>query len=463
MNYVFEKTNENIGCFAGLPTIFKSVNSLNLEDKFNDVSIRSTRINYYEIVKAQIVKTCLSLSDYVDINTLNDDSIYRSEMGRIFSPETLRQKLDSLSRQTDILDTIDNINFEFLKKVKFQKEYYNGRWYIPMDCDVTPFINPDVKKEGISRTYKRQDGYAPMMIYLGGYALCFELREGKQHSEKGTVELFEKLFEKMDELNLDYSKILVRVDCAHDDKELINLLIKKGVKFIIKANKRGKDYLDECKYMKKNYTPIIEKNGDKKYRHVEVNPNRKGVDSTSIYAVYELTEKLKGEEDSVLSFFSVDPNSEYYCKEPWIDYNLDIYYTNFNMDYLNKLNNDKISKLCIEAYHDHATSEQYHSEVKTDMDMELLPSKYFSTNELILRISEISYNILRKISYMVVEIDTKIKRNKKKRIKRIRFKSVINWFLRIPCRIVSHAKKMIIRIKNSYSYFNTFIEIFNDI
>ena len=69
--------------------------------------------DYCEVVKAQIVKTCLSLPDYQDISILNGDPIYGSEMERIFSPETLRQKLDMLSRQPDILDTIDNVNFDF--------------------------------------------------------------------------------------------------------------------------------------------------------------------------------------------------------------------------------------------------------------------------------------------------------------------------------------------------------------
>ena len=188
-----------------------------------------------------------------------------------------------------------------------------------------------------------------------------------------------------------------------------------------------------------------------------------GIEPTAIYAVYKLTENLKGEPDSILSFFAVDPSSESYCKEPWIDYNLDIYYTNFNMDYLNRLSDSKIARLCIDAYHDHVTSEQYHSEVKTDMDLELLPSKYFTTNCLIFRISELAYNILRKISFKVVEIEPKIQRHKTNRIKRIRLKTVIDNFLKIPCLVINHANQIIIRLRRSYIYFNTFIKIFNSI
>ena len=51
--------------------------------------------------------------------------------------------------------------------------------FVPVDIDVTPMDNSKSKKEGVSRTYKGFDGYAPMMAYIGteGYAINFELRE----------------------------------------------------------------------------------------------------------------------------------------------------------------------------------------------------------------------------------------------------------------------------------------------
>jgi hypothetical protein len=46
-------------------------------------------------------------------------------------------------------------------------------------------------------------------------------------------------------------------------------------------------------------------------------------------------------------------------------------------------------------YHDHGTSEQFHSEIKSDMDLERLPSGRFSTNALILLLGMLGYNLLR--------------------------------------------------------------------
>jgi hypothetical protein len=39
--------------------------------------------------------------------------------------------------------------------------------YVPFDLDVSPFDNSGTKKEGVSRTYKGTDGYAPMFAYMG--------------------------------------------------------------------------------------------------------------------------------------------------------------------------------------------------------------------------------------------------------------------------------------------------------
>ena len=58
--------------------------------------------------------------------------------------------------------------------------------YVPVDIDVTPFDNSKTHKEGVSRTYKGFDGYAPIMAYIGteGYCINTELRIGKQHCQK---------------------------------------------------------------------------------------------------------------------------------------------------------------------------------------------------------------------------------------------------------------------------------------
>jgi len=49
----------------------------------------------------------------------------------------------------------------------------------------------------------------------------------------------------------------------------------------------------------------------------------------------------------------------------------------------------------IRLYHAHGECEQYHSEIKSDMDVERLPSRKFATNEWVLELTILAYNILR--------------------------------------------------------------------
>ena len=59
---------------------------------------------------------------------------------------------------------------------------------VAVDIDVSPFDNSKTKKEGISWTYKKFEGYAPIFAYVGeeGYLANLELRPGSNHSQKGT-------------------------------------------------------------------------------------------------------------------------------------------------------------------------------------------------------------------------------------------------------------------------------------
>ncbi|EDK24065.1 conserved domain protein [[Ruminococcus] torques ATCC 27756] len=47
----------------------------------------------------------------------------------------------------------------------------------------------------------------------------------------------------------------------------------------------------------------------------------------------------------------------------------------------------------IQNYHAHGECEQFHSEIKTDMDVERLPSGKFDTNELVLELTILAYSI----------------------------------------------------------------------
>lgn len=113
---------------------------------------------------------------------------------------------------------------------------------------------------------------------------------------------------------------------------------------------------------------------------------------------------------------------------------VDTYWTNLLEDV------DEIVRL----YHHHGTSEQFHSEIKTDMDVERLPSGKFGTNALVLLLSMIAYNCLRAIGQEMLKLKrlAPVKLN----IKRRRIKSVIRDFILIACKYVRHSNRNFIKI-----------------
>jgi hypothetical protein len=70
----------------------------------------------------------------------------------------------------------------------------------------------------------------------------------------------------------------------------------------------------------------------------------------------------------------------------------------------------------IELYRDHGTSEQFHSEIKTDLDLERLPAGKFATNDLVLHAGIVAYNLLRIMGQESLrEDDAPIRGNVKRR------------------------------------------------
>jgi len=112
---------------------------------------------------------------------------------------------------------------------------------VPVDIDVSPFDNSKTKKEGVSQTYKGMDGYTPVFAFIctEGYLVNCELREGKQHCQKGTPEFLRQTLKPCHQLT-DKS-LLVRLDSENDAAKNLGILLEDGSWFIIKRNPRNSE------------------------------------------------------------------------------------------------------------------------------------------------------------------------------------------------------------------------------
>ena len=327
--------------------------------------------------------------------------------------------------------------FEAVHEMDDDKDFYKtalANGLVPVDIDVTPMDNSKSKKEGVSRTYKGFDGYAPMMAYIGteGYAINFELREGKQHCQKGTVEFLQETIKLCHKLT--DKPLLIRLDSGNDSIDNVAVLMDTGCFFIIKRNLR-RESTDDWFEMAKQYCQNV--NSPRDGKTVYIGSDWKTVTSKqfnkefTLRTGYEITERTIDKYGQ----FNLVPDVEV---ETW--------WTNLG---------DPDEEI-IRLYHAHGECEQFHSEVKTDMDLERLPSGKFATNALILELGMIAYNILRMIGQGT--IGGRAPRQKRD-VKRRRLRTVISNLIMLAGHVTMHARQLIIGLGKS----NVWRHIFSDI
>ena len=99
----------------------------------------------------------------------------------------------------------------------------------------------------------------------------------------------------------------------------------------------------------------------------------------------------------------------------------------------------------IELYHGRGTSEQFHSEIKTDLDLERLPSGTFATNQQILLLGMLAYNTLRIISQEALRDDASIgpasQAPLRKRVQRRRVRSIMDDLVRLAARVIHTGRR----------------------
>lgn len=91
----------------------------------------------------------------------------------------------------------------------------------------------------------------------------------------------------------------------------------------------------------------------------------------------------------------------------------------------------------IDLYRAHATAEQYHSEIKSELDLERLPSGSFKANSLVLHLGLLAYNVLRLLGVL-----GKGALKYRSPAKRHRMKTLIQELIRVPARILTGSDQL---------------------
>lgn len=295
--------------------------------------------------------------------------------------------------------------------------------WIPLDIDVSPFDNSDTKKEGVSYTYKGFDGYSPIFAYLGeeGYQLNMEFREGSDHCQKNT-DVFLKdtiLYAK----ELTSQPLLVRLDAGNDSVDNLKVCYaaETSSDFIIKRNLRNEKltFWQAIAQRDEDYKPEEPREGKKVYiGSVYWDIKELGHKVRIVYKVIERTITATGQ-------ILLVPELE-----------VQTWWTSLDLSEME----------IIGLYEAHGTCEQFHSEIKTDMDLERLPSGNFDTNGLVLELAVLAYNILRIMGQeSLKKDDVAIKRG----VKRRRLRTVIQNLISLASHVVKHARRVYLNLGRS--------------
>jgi len=375
------------------------------------------RISDTDILRSYLGLLCLGKSDYEAISAMRDDDYFKNSLGitNVPSAERLRQRLDE--EAGSYLQVVQKCSVAMLKNGDAHLTALDTG-HIPLDADVFPMDNSFTRKEKVSRTYKGHDGYAPIAAYLGleGWCLEVELRPGSQHSQEGFIPYMKRVLERA--RTLTRKKLLVRLDSGHDAIETRILLRNaEKVSYIIKWNPRRENTSELCKRAFAE-GKVTEPREGKRVALLTTRKRQVHKEKTYFFTkVVRITER------------TIDKHGQLLLA-PVIS--VDGWWTNLDLP------EEKI----ITLYKNHALSEQFHSEFKTDLDLERLPSGKFATNALIMALGAFAYNILRFIGQLGLLGDKSPVRHP---AKRRRIKTVIQELIYLAARLIRSGNRLRLR------------------
>lgn len=445
-NFDIVFTNERILPVTGLALVGRFIDESQLERRVD--MLKLDKRPEPKIKNSDVLKTYMGLltqgrTDYECVRELQEDAAFSQEAlglsGRLPCEATLRQRMDQIGDK--LRSPILRCNADMFTVGKIRPTA-NRQGYVPLDVDVSPFDNSGTKKEGVSRTYKGCDGYAPIFAYVGteGYLANCELREGKQHCQKGTSDFLWESIHCAQAIAGTDAKLLLRMDAGNDSAENYGVCTDVGIAYLVKRNLRREKpetwqlgaLIMQC-YDKETVHVMHPREGKTVYRgsidRILAVPHANGrTTEERVRVVYEVIER------------SVLANGQMLLMP---DLEVNTWHTSLSLP------EDDV----IALYHAHAECEQYHSELKTDMGMERLPSGKFATNALVLELAMLAYNLLRMMGQEALRYPGTPARHV---VRRKRIRTVIEHLMRIAAHLTTHARRRCLGLGRSNAWRQAF-------
>lgn len=453
-DFVIKKLPYNLTSNAGLALVGQYMKRMDINRRVD----RQFPVGVGGIANSDIVKSYLGLlvqgkNDFDAVEAFRSDSFYARclGIGTVPSSPTLRQRMNT--HAASWFDLANELNEALLSPGAGNKGVSPAVdfgalpcGYLPIDWDTFVMNNAGTQKEAVGRTYQGVDGYTPSATYLGtmGYCLELALRPGVQHSALETELNLERVLPMA--TRLSELPLLFRADsglCSLKIMQAIDAQAKalgRQIAFIIKWNPRS--------------TPV------------EAIAQKRVADPRTLWChwregkrqcVWTETLALQGvgsEEKPARRIYSLTERTIDKHGNPLLlpAYELEGWTTTLPSTFG--------PADIIALYRDHGTHEQFHSEFKTDMDLERLPSGKFDTNYVVCAFAAIAMNILRLIGQNALTgKDAPLRHEAKRR----RMRTVMQELMFKAGRMIKHAGRWVLGLGANDSAYTVFERLYRQL
>jgi hypothetical protein len=427
--FIVKQLDYDLTPVAGLALVGHYLNSLwPALNKIDAVLPVRTGVATSDILRSYLGLLAQGKSDFDAIENFRGDAFFKQALNIKLLPSspTLRQRMNA--HASDLFDHLPSLIETLLSKARPDYGLLPCGW-LPLDVDTFAMDNSDTAKDGVGRTYAGVDGYCPLAAYLGAHGFCLELalRPGVQHLANETEFNFEWVIPMAQRLSAGGPKapILARLDSGFDSAALMskiesyNTAGQPQVDWLIKWNPRTTNVAALAQRLEANPHTVWEHpRAGKRVTLWEQKLELEGA-TRPLRRVLRLIER------------TIDATGQALI-EPQLT--LEGWSTSLKAEQFD-------AKAIIALYADHGTHEQFHSEFKTDLDLERLPSGKFDTNYLVCQLAAVAMNILRLMGQSGLHgRDAPVRHEAKRR----RIKTVIQELIYRAGRLIEHGRRLIL-------------------
>jgi len=427
--FIVKQLDYDLTPVAGLALVGRHLDRLASVFKRIDAALPVTGgVATSDILRSYVGLLVQGKSDFDAIENFRGDTFFKQALGIKLLPSspTLRQRMDA--RASELFDFLPPLIETLLLGARPDYGVLPCGW-LPLDVDTFAMDNGGTAKDGVGRTYAGVDGFCPLATYLGSHGYCLELslRPGVQHSALETEFNFERVIPMAQRLSAAGPKapILARLDSGFDSARLMRELEaynQRGlakVDWLIKWNPRTTDVVELAERLGADPATVWEHpRPGKRVTLWEETLHIEGIERP-LRRVLRLIERTIDATGQLL----IEPRL---TLEGW---STSLRGRQFD------------AKAIIALYADHGTHEQFHSEFKTDLDLERLPSGKFSTNYLVCELAALAMNILRLMGQdALLGPDAPVRHSAKRR----RIKTVMQELIYRAGRLIEHGRRLVL-------------------